>query len=147
MARVVTIRVNKEEVIKSVRNVTNKFGKARDNGTASRMVSVMQADDLGQDTRILDESFSKVVGDLTEIMSRYVSTRNGDDTITLVMPSVWRDHNEEGLNADCTRYAVNVMISDFLCISVPKEADVYLQKAVICSKDIINKLNDKGSPV
>ena len=142
-----TLEIINAEVLKRVESRTFKFGKARDNGQLDKLVNNVKLTDLGYDRGIAFDSIEKAIGNIRSAFIKYngvvTSTVDGEGKrtqITFTLSSKWPSENGIGFNNDCKEYVYNIVISDFLSHSLPREADLYAQKAMQSLTDAERKL-------
>lgn len=73
-----------------------------------------------------------------------VSSAQSDDNLVtyiyFVLSSKWPSYNASGFDLDCKEYIINKVISEFLSLSLPREAELYAAKAMQALKDAERKL-------
>lgn len=147
MTQTHTLEINNADIIKAVENRTFKFGKARDNGTNDKLANVVKLTDLGYDRSIALDSIEKAIGNIRSAFIKYngtITTAGSGELkrtrVSFTLSSKWPADNGTGFDNDCKDYVVNLVISDFLSLSLPQEADLYGQKAMQALKDAERKL-------
>lgn len=146
-----SIRIRHNDIVYAVRNKTHKTSKSSGLKDA-RIESNMQADDTPQDTRIVNDSMSKAIGNVMRELSKYISsteTSSEDFTIvTFTMPSTWRDTNKTGLVDDIYNYIVDFTVSEFFTFARNyDDAKQYMATAVAELANAKKKLYDKKSSI
>lgn len=146
-------------IIKQVEARTFKFGKARDNGQADKLINNVKLTDLEYDRSMVYAWIANAVGNLRMAFMKYActmymnhetdhiqDTNHNDDDEDLIyylsyhLSSKWPICNGDGFDSDCNEYIINKVISEFLSLSLPREADLYAAKAMQALKDAERKL-------
>jgi hypothetical protein len=141
------LEISNADILRQVEARTFKFGKARDNGQNDKLTNTVKLTDLGYDRGIALASIDRAMGNIRSAFIKYngeiASTGSGEQKqweVTFTLSSKWPSENGDGFNNDCKEYVVNFVISDFLSLSLPREADLYGQKAMQALKDAERKL-------
>jgi len=147
------LTVKNYDIIKQVEARTFKFGKARDNGQADKLINNVKLTDMPYDRSMVRQWIKQAIGNIKSAFIKYsccMSTEyeprhaNDDDYLIthlkFVLSSKWPQCNGDGFDADCHEYIINKVVSDFLSLSLPREADLYAQKATQALKDAERKL-------
>lgn len=148
------LTVRNADIIQQVEARTFKFGKARDNGQADKLINNVKLTDLGYDRSMVYQWIATAVGNIRTAFVKYASGNvaegydsghdNDDDhmthSVTFVLSSKWDGGNGAGFDKDCMEYVVNAVVSDFLGLSLPREADLYGAKAMQALKNAERKL-------
>lgn len=145
--------VNNSDIIKQVEIRTFKFGKARDNGQADKLINNVKLTDLDYDRSMIYQWIDVAVGNIRAAFSKYACRvlrtyetgheDDGDYKITWLyfnLSEKWCQCNGDGFNHDCIEYIINAVISDFLGLSLPREAELYGAKAMQALKNAERKL-------
>lgn len=147
MTQTHTLEISNADILQQVEARTFKFGKARDNGTNDKLTNGVKLTDLGYDRSIALDSIEKAIGNIRSAFIKYdgtITTAGSGELkrtrITFTLSSKWPSANGTGFDNDCKDYVVNLVISDFLSHSLPREADLYAQKAMQALKDAERKL-------
>lgn len=147
MTQTHTLEIRNADIIKAVESRTFKFGKARDNGSNDKLVNAVKLTDLGYDRSIVLDGIEKAIGNIRSAFVKYagnIDTAGGGELkrtrVTFTLSSKWPTENGIGFDNDCKDYVVNYVISDFLSLVMPREADLYTQKAMQSLKDAERKL-------
>jgi len=147
MTQTHTLEISNADILKQVEARTFKFGKARDNGTNDKLANVVKLTDLGYDRSIALDSIEKAIGNIRSAFIKYngtITTAGSGELkrtrVSFTLSSKWPADNGTGFDNDCKDYVVNLVISDFLSLSLPQEADLYGQKAMQALKDAERKL-------
>ena len=142
-----TLEINNADILNDIESRTFKFGKARDNGTSDKLISNVRLTDLGYDRALAIGWIDEAVGNIRSAFVKYagaVATAGTGELkrhrIVFTMSSKWPSANGGGFDNDCKEYVVNFVVSDFLSLSLPQEADLYSQKAMQALKDAERKL-------
>ena len=142
-----TLEISNADILKQVEARTFKFGKARDNGTNDKLTNGVKLTDLGYDRSIALDSIEKAIGNIRSAFIKYagaIATAGSGELkrtrIAFTLSSKWPSANGTGFDNDCKDYVANLVISDFLSLSLPQEADLYGQKAMQALKDAERKL-------
>jgi hypothetical protein len=146
------LEIDNADILKEVEARTFKFGKARDNGEAPKLINGVKLTDLGYDRMIalgwIDDAISNIRVAFVKYAGEITTAGTGETKKTrveFILPSVWDSGNAMGFDADCREYIVNIVISDFLGLSLPREAQVYAEKASLAYKRAERKLYYKKS--
>lgn len=150
------LTVKNSDIIKQVEARTFKFGKARDNGQADKLVNNVKLTDMPYERSMIHLWIKQAIGNIKSAFNKYSCCVNTeyeahpahveslDDYLVthvkFVLSSRWPQCNGDGFDTDCHEYIINKVISDFLGLSLPKEADLYSQKAMQALKDAERKL-------
>lgn len=148
------LNVNNSYIIRQVENRTFKFGKAHDNGQADKLVNNIKLTDLPYERNMVYQFIDVAVGNIRSAFVKYASGNitegyeTGHDNendyktyaVTFNLSSKWDSGNGAGFDNDCNEYVINKVVSDFLSLSLPKEANVYAVKAMQALKDAERKL-------
>lgn len=147
MTQTHTLEISNADIIQMVESRTFKFGKARDNGTNSKLTNNVKLTDLGYDRAMVLQWIDEAIGNIRSAFVKYAGTvttaGSGEQKrtrIAFTLSSKWPTANGDGFNNDCKEYVANFVISDFLSLSMPQEADLYGQKAMQALKDAERKL-------
>lgn len=150
------LTVKNSDIIKQVEARTFKFGKARDNGQADKLINNVKLTDMPYDRSMIHQWIKQAIGNIKSVFIKYSccieteyetysqhETERDDHLIThlkFVLSSKWPQCNGDGFDTDCHEYIINKVVSDFLSLSLPREADLYAQKATQALKDAERKL-------
>lgn len=141
------LEISNADIIKEIEGRTFKFGKARDNGTSDKLTNNVRLTDLGYDRSMVLRWIEEAIGNIRSAFVKYagaVATAGTGELkrhrITFTLSSKWPSANGPGFNNDCVEYVINFVVSDFLSLSLPQEADLYSQKAMQALKDAERKL-------
>lgn len=147
------LTVKNSEIIRQLEARSFKFGKARDNGQADKLINNVKVTDMPYERDMVYMWIKQAIYTIKATFIKYsccVSTEyeprhqnENDYLITHVkfcMSSKWPQCNGDGFDADCNEYVVNRVLSEFLSLSLPREADLYATKAMQALKDAERKL-------
>lgn len=146
-----TIKYN--EVIKDVESRTFKFGKAREQVAGDKLTNNVKLADMPYERKLVYGWIENAVNNIhsefikyaNPIRLAYTEGHLDEDeytelTLDFSLPNKWDSGNGIGFDKDCKEYVVNYVISNFLELSLPKEAELYAQKAVASLKNAERKL-------
>ena len=148
------LTVRNADIIQQVEVRTFKFGKARDNGQADKLINNVKLTDMPYDRSMVYGWIRTAIGNIKEAFAKYsccieteyeqgAESENDDNLVThlhFCLSSKWPQCNGESFDNDCKEYIVNAVVSDFLGLSLPREADLYSQKAMLALKNAERKL-------
>lgn len=147
------LMVKNSDIIYQVEARTFKFGKARDNGQADKLINNVKLTDLDYDRSMVYQWIDIAVSNIRSAFVKYAcmvqqSFETGHDNeddykITMVyfnLSDKWCLWNGGGFNLDCIEYIINYVISEFLGLSLPREAELYAAKAMQALKNAERKL-------
>lgn len=154
MTQTHTLEIRNNAIVKKIEGRTFKFGKARDTGGNDKLTNNVKLTDLGYDRAMVYDWIDTAVGNIRSAFAKYAigavttSYETGHDndndykitSIPFVLSSKWDSNNGLGFDKDCVEYVVNKAVSEFLSLSLPREADLYAQKAMQALKDAERKL-------
>lgn len=147
MTQTHTLEISNADIIQNVESRTFKFGKARDNGSNAKLVNNVKLTDLGYERAMVIDWIDQAVGDIRSAFVKYagaVTTAGSGEQkrtrVAFTLSSKWPPSNGVGFDNDCKEYVVNKVVSDFLSLSMPQEADLYGQKAMQALKNAERKL-------
>lgn len=164
------LTIKNSEIIYQVEARTFKFGKARDNGQADKLINNVKLTDLDYDRSMVYMWIRIAINNIYMVFKKYacrmeqsyeseetsstgsenavVSEQSDDNLVTtiyFVLSSRWPSNNGAGFDLDCKEYIINKVISEFLSLSLPREAEIYAAKAMQALKDAERKLYFKNS--
>lgn len=158
------LTIKNSEIIYQVEARTFKFGKARDNGQADKLINNVKLTDLEYDRKMVYMWIKIAIDNIYMAFQKYAcnmfqdyesttttvgsenaaaSEQSEDNLVTyiyFVLSSKWPNHNGLGFDLDCKEYIINKVISEFLSLSLPREAELYAAKAMQALKDAERKL-------
>lgn len=147
------LTVKNSEIIRQVEARTFKFGKARDNGTADKLINNVKLTDLPYERSMVYLWIKNAIGNVKAAFPRYsrrieYGYESGHDenedylvsSLHFCLSSKWPPCNADVFDSDCMEYIINSVIYEFLSLSLPKEAEVFRQKALIALKNAERKL-------
>lgn len=147
------LTVKNSDIIYQIEARTFKFGKARDNGNAAKLINNVKLTDLDYDRSMVYGWIDNSIGNIRMSFMKYACrvekeyetghTDENEYQITHLhfrLSSKWPSCNGDGFDSDCREYIINKVVSDFLSLSLPKEADLYGQKAIEALKNAERKL-------
>jgi len=157
-----TLTVSNAAIIEQLESRTFKFGKARDTGGNDKLINNVKLTDLGYERNLVYHWIDEAIGNIRVAFAKYARgartsyasghSNDNDYKITevdFVMSSHWPTITVDNVTTevygdsfdnDCNEYIINAVISDFLGLSLPKEADLYGQKANQALKNAERKL-------
>ena len=142
-----TLTIWNNTILGQLESRTFKFGKARDTGSNDKLVNNVKLTDLGYERNMVYGWIDTAIGNIRAAFPKYagaVRTSNSGELkrteLDFVLSSKWDSRNGMGFDNDCKEYIVNKVISDFLSLSMPREADLYAAKAMQALKDAERKL-------
>lgn len=150
------LTVKSSDIIKKVEARTFKFGKARDNGQADKLINNVKLTDMPYDRSMMYQWIETAICNIKSAFVKYAccvtteyepisehQTEIDERLVThmkFVLSSKWPPCLGDGFDRDCNEYVVNYCISEFLSLSLPKEADLYGKKATQALKEAERKL-------
>lgn len=147
------LTVRNADIIQQVEARTFKFGKARDNGQADKLINNVKLTDLDYDRSMVYQWIDIAVGNIRSafvkyacmVQKSYETGHDNDDYYKTTMlyfnlSEKWCHCNGDGFDQDCIEYVINSVVSEFLSLSLPKEADLYAAKAMQALKNAERKL-------
>lgn len=147
------LTIRNSEIIRKVEERTFKFGKARDNGNADKLINNVKLTDMPYDRSMVRDWISNAIGNIKSAFPKYsrrIETEyetghaNDDDHLVsklhFCLSSSWPECNGDPFDSDCQEYIVNSVIAEFIGLSLPKEADYFAQKAMVALKNAERKL-------
>lgn len=143
-----TVKVNKTKILAEVRNETHKFGKGRDNGALSpQQVSNLQADDLNQDTAILNAAYQSAVERGVSALSKHIdgiTSMVGDEVeITFKMSKYYSPLSNSSVESGIGDYVKSMTIYEYLKLVAPNDAVMYRKEAEVKLSEVKSSLNYK----
>ncbi len=130
-----SVTINKAQIAEEVRNETHKFGKGRDNGQLTpQQVSNLQADDLAQDTSIvntsLELSLERVVGELAKHLDGVgAGTSNDEVVLDFKMSHYYSPLSDSAVSTGIKAFVKTNTIYEYLKIVAPSDSTLYLRQA------------------
>lgn len=130
-----SVTIDKDQIAEEVRNETHKFGKGRDNGQLTpQQVSNLQADDLAQDTSIvntsLELSLERVVGELAKHLD---SVEPGalphNVMLGFKMSHYYSPLSDSAVSTGIKAFIKTNTIYEYLKHVAPSDAALYLRQA------------------
>lgn len=147
------LTIRNSEIIRKVEERTFKFGKARDNGNADKLINNVKLTDMPYDRSMVRDWISNAIGNIKSAFPKYsrrieteYETGHNNDGDYLVsklhfcLSSSWPECNGDPFDSDCQEYIVNSVIAEFIGLSLPREADYFAQKAMVALKNAERKL-------
>lgn len=147
------LTIRNSEIIRKVEERTFKFGKARDNGNADKLINNVKLTDMPYDRSMVRDWISNAIGNIKSALPKYsrrIETEyetghaNDDDYLVsklhFCLSSSWPECNGDPFDSDCQEYIVNSVIAEFIGLSLPREADYFAQKAMVALKNAERKL-------
>ena len=147
------LTVKNSDIIYQVEARTFKFGKARDNGQADKLINNVKLTDLDYDRSMVYQWIDIAVSNIRSAFVKYAcmvqqsfeTGHDNDDDYKITMlyfnlSEKWCHCNGDGFDHDCIEYVVNYVISEFLGLSLPREAELYAAKAMQALKNAERKL-------
>lgn len=147
------LTVKNSDIIYQVEARTFKFGKARDNGQADKLINNVKLTDLDYDRSMVYMWIENAIGNLRMAFMRYACNSYGEyesghsndedykvHYVYFNLSSGWPQCNGDGFDLDCMEYIINYVISEFLGLSLPREAELYAAKAMQALKNAERKL-------
>ena len=147
------LTIRNSEIISKVEERTFKFGKARDNGNADKLINNVKLTDMPYDRSMVRDWISNAIGNIKSAFPKYsrrieteYETGHANDGDYLVsklhfcLSSSWPECNGDPFDSDCQEYIVNSVIAEFIGLSLPREADYFAQKAMVALKNAERKL-------
>lgn len=145
-----TISIKRSELVKDVRNETHKIGKGKVGSQVSaQAISNMQADDLGQDTRIVETSIRKslerVVGDLSKHIQDVGNNPTDEDEffIKFRMSRYYNPTSDGTIETGIYDFVKDKAIYDFVKLTSQREANLYDNEAEMRLLIVKRILNNK----
>lgn len=129
------VTIDKAQIASEVRNETHKFGKARDNGQLTpRQVSNMQADDLAQDTSIINTALSASLERAVSELSKHIDSigsGTGREEVVLYfkMSKYYSPLSDSAVQSGITAYVRSFTVYEYLKHVAPSDANMYLRLA------------------
>ena len=142
-----TVTINKAQIAAEVRNDTHKFGKGRDNGTLTpQQVSHLQADDLNQDTAIVNTALNSALERAVSALSKHIDGISPGETsvdITFKMSKYYSPLSNSSVQSGLTDFVRAQTIYEYLKIVAPSESVLYLKEADHKLSQVKSSLNYK----
>ena len=154
-----TLTISNAAIIGQLESRTFKFGKARDAGGNEKLINNVKLTDMPYERSLVYGWIDTAISNITAAFAKYArATRVSYDTVAhegneeykitevdFVLSSKWPvvngvDVQGAGFDSDCIEYIINSVISEFLGLSLPREADLYSQKAMQLLKNAERKL-------
>lgn len=143
------VSVNKNSIIAEVRNETHKFGKGRDSGALTpQQVSNLQADDLAQDTAILNSAYNSALERAVSALSKHIDGLGGaDDTavtvITFKMSRYYSPLSNASVQSGIHDFVKAMTTYEYLKLVAPNDANLYYKQAEAKLTEVKSSLNYK----
>lgn len=141
------LTIKSADIISQAEARTFKFGKARDTGGNDKLVNNVKLTDLEYERDMAYMWIDEAVENIMSEFKRYSSgvTKYGDGELKsyimkFELSSKWPKENADGFDIDCKEYIINMVVHEFLSLSLPKEADVFASKAMQYFKNAERKL-------
>lgn len=147
------LTIRNSEIIRKVEERTFKFGKARDNGTADKLINNVKLTDMPYERSMVNMWIKNAIGNIKAAFPKYsrrieteyeILHNNDEDWLVshlhFCLSSSWPECNGDPFDSDCTEYIVNSVIAEFIGLSLPKEADYFAKKAMTALKNAERKL-------
>lgn len=144
-----TVTINYGQVVADVRNETHKFGKSRDNGSLTpQQVSNLQADDLAQDTAILNEAVQAALRQAVSSLSKHIDGINGGSVkdavdITFKMSRYYSPLSDQSVGLGIYDFVKAMTIYEYLKLVAPNDAMLYHRQAEAKLTEVKSSLNYK----
>lgn len=147
------LTIGNSDIIRKVEERTFKFGKARDNGNADKLINNVKLTDMPYDRSMVHDWISNAIGNIKSAFPKYsrrIETsyealhENDNDylvsSLHFCLSSSWPECNGDPFDSDCMEYIVNSVIAEFIGLSLPKEAEYFARKAMVALKNAERKL-------
>lgn len=141
------VTIDKERIAAEVRNETHKFGKSRDNGSLTpQQVSNLQADDLAQDTAIVNTALNTAMERAVSALSKHIdgiSPGRESVTITFKMSRYYSPLADSSVQSGITAFVKAMTIYEYLKLVAPNDAILYHKQAEKHITEVKSSLNYK----
>lgn len=145
---------NKATLTKSVETLLWKYSNTIEGADNFKQVSNVRTDtvDDNADIRVLLDSFVKRTKHLASIMHEFVINEATEDvnshniTIPIRVSGTWGGH-ESVLKSYLDSYVINGMMADWLSVTSPNEATIYIANMKIDEDNIISELYAVGGAI
>lgn len=144
-----TVTINYGRITEEVRNETHKFGKGRDNGSLTpQQVSNLQADDLAQDTAILDTAVHAAMERAVSALSKHIDGIGGSaekDSVELVfkMSRYYSPLSDRSVESGLKDFIKAMTMYEYLKLVAPNDAIQYYRLAENKLTEVKSSLNYK----
>jgi hypothetical protein len=142
------VTISKQNIIAEVRNETHKFGKGRDNGALTpQQVSNLQADDLSQDTSIVETAYKSALERAVSALSKHIdglgSAEEGAVTITFKMSRYYSPLSNASVESGIHDFVKAMTMYGYLKLVAPNDAAMYYREAENKLTEVKSALNYK----
>jgi hypothetical protein len=141
------VTIDKERIAAEVRNETHKFGKSRDNGSLTpQQVSNLQADDLAQDTAIVNTALNTALERAVSALSKHIdgiSPGRESVTITFKMSRYYSPLADSSVQSGITAFVKAMTTYEYLKLVAPNDAILYHKQAEKHITEVKSSLNYK----
>ena len=144
-----TVTINYGRILDEVRNETHKFGKGRDNGSLTpQQVSNLQADDLAQDTAILDTAVHAAMERAVSALSKPIDGIGGTSAkdsieLTFKMSRYYSPLSDRAVESGLKDFIKAMTMYEYLKLVAPNDAIQYHRLAENKLTEVKSSLNYK----
>lgn len=142
-----TVTINKPQITADVRNDTHKFGKGRDNGALSlQQVSNLQADDLAQDSEIVNTAINSSIERIVSALSKHIEgIAPGKEVVevTFKMSRFYTPVSDAAVQSGITDFVRAMAIYEYLKLVAPNDSMLYFKQAEQHLTEVKSALNYK----
>lgn len=144
-----TVTINYGRILDEVRNETHKFGKGRDNGSLTpQQVSNLQADDLAQDTAILDTAVHAAMERAVSALSKHIDGIGGTSAkdsieLTFKMSRYYSPLSDRAVESGLKDFVKAMTMYEYLKLVAPNDAIQYHRLAENKLTEVKSSLNYK----
>lgn len=143
-----TVTINYGRILDEVRNETHKFGKGRDNGSLTpQQVSNLQADDLAQDTAILDTAVHAAMERAVSALSKHIDGIGGSAKesieLTFKMSRYYSPLSDRAVESGLKDFIKAMTMYEYLKLVAPNDAIQYHRLAENKLTEVKSSLNYK----
>lgn len=141
------VTIDKERIAAEVRNETHKFGKSRDNGSLTpQQVSNLQADDLAQDTAIVNTALNTALERVVSALSKHIDGISaGSESVTIIfkMSRYYSPLADSSVQSGITAFVKAMTTYEYLKLVAPNDAILYHKQAEKHITEVKSSLNYK----
>ena len=149
----INITITKADMVATVESLLWKYGKSIEGAENYKLVynTLSEHGANAVDDKVLSNSFVKRSREAIEVLRDFISGNIGYDattgspTVTLAMPTRWASRTAL-LQAAVNRYVEDGMMADWLNVTAPSEAAVYVTRLQSDATDIKVELYAKKQP-
>jgi hypothetical protein len=154
MAQTINITIGKAELVKTVESLLWKYGNATEGADNYKQVWNTKAEHGANtvDDRVLTDGFKKRSREAIDILREFIvgninyDVTTGSPSVVLSMPTRWVG-KETLLQSAVDGYVADGMMVDWLNVTAPTEAAIYVTKLQQDKTNIETELYKRGIPL